>query len=85
MWLNITSPAVGFGPRDYYSYWPAEFTVPVHRDGAAWVAASDFVDLAANREETWVVITGRRIGMRWCAAESICAHGADAGAANVVV
>lgn len=22
VWLNITSPAVGFGPRDYYSYWP---------------------------------------------------------------
>ncbi|HXX14186.1 MAG TPA: NrfD/PsrC family molybdoenzyme membrane anchor subunit [Candidatus Eremiobacteraceae bacterium] len=22
IWLNITSPAVGFGPRDFYSYWP---------------------------------------------------------------
>jgi menaquinone reductase, integral membrane subunit len=22
VWLNITSPAVGFGPWDFYSYWP---------------------------------------------------------------
>jgi len=22
IWLNVTSPAVGFSPRDFYSYWP---------------------------------------------------------------
>jgi len=26
VWLNITSPSLGFGPRDYYSYWPISST-----------------------------------------------------------
>lgn len=26
VWLNITSPSLGFGPRDYYSYWPLSST-----------------------------------------------------------
>jgi len=26
VWLNITSPSVGFGPRDFYSYWPLSST-----------------------------------------------------------
>jgi Ni/Fe-hydrogenase subunit HybB-like protein len=26
VWLNITSPSLGFGPSDYYSYWPFSST-----------------------------------------------------------
>jgi Ni/Fe-hydrogenase subunit HybB-like protein len=26
VWLNVTSPSLGFGPRDYYSYWPLSST-----------------------------------------------------------
>lgn len=26
IWLNITSPSLGFGPRDFYSYWPLSST-----------------------------------------------------------
>jgi molybdopterin-containing oxidoreductase family membrane subunit len=26
VWLNITSPSLGFGPRDFYSYWPLSST-----------------------------------------------------------
>jgi molybdopterin-containing oxidoreductase family membrane subunit len=26
VWLNVTSPALGFGPWDYYSYWPLSST-----------------------------------------------------------
>ena len=26
VWLNVTSPSLGFGPSDYYSYWPVSST-----------------------------------------------------------
>lgn len=26
IWLNITSPSIGFGPSDFYSYWPFSST-----------------------------------------------------------
>jgi Ni/Fe-hydrogenase subunit HybB-like protein len=26
VWLNLTSPSLGFGPRDYYSHWPLSST-----------------------------------------------------------
>ena len=77
MWLNVTSPALGFAPWEHYSHRGFGIGTVVRRDRVIRAAAGCAFALFARGAPARLDVYGRGAGLRRRAAESLHSHGAD--------